>query len=76
MSKKQGPVTTDEMIEVLEDIVRTSTNAPAKIAAIRQLRELRAEAGAAPRPAETAAAADDFDALDELAPRRRVTATG
>jgi len=51
-----------EMVDILEDIARNGNNGAARIAAIKVLREMAAgevtsEAG--------------FEALDELAPRRK-----
>ena len=54
-------LTEQEMIEILEEIARDGSNAAARIAAIKQLREM--DAG-------EANADDGFAALDELAPRR------
>jgi len=53
-------LTRDEMIEILEGIARESTNAAARIAAIKTLMEI------APREPDTGIWAE----LDELAPRR------
>jgi hypothetical protein len=50
-----------EMVEILKTIARDSGNAAARIAAIKQLREMQ---GGEQQPAE------GFEALDELAPRR------
>jgi hypothetical protein len=49
------------MIEILEEIARESSNAAARIAAIKTLVEMRRE-----RPSRSG-----FDALDELATRRK-----
>jgi hypothetical protein len=61
----------DEMVAILELIARESKNDAAKISAIRQLREMRAEEASDvdEQPKE------GFDALDELAPRRRARAS-
>ena len=53
-------LTREEMIEVLEGLARESTNAAARIAAIKTLMEI------APREPDTGIWAK----LDELAPRR------
>ena len=55
-------LTADEMIDILEDIARNGQNGAARIAAIRTLRDI----GAGEKPV-----AAGFEALDELAPRRK-----
>jgi hypothetical protein len=53
-------LTRDEMVEILEEIARNSSNQAARIAAIKQLEVMQGDG-------------DDstgFDQLDELAPRR------
>jgi hypothetical protein len=54
-----------EMIDILEDIARNGGNAAARIAAIKVLREM--DSGEKPPAA-------GFEALDELAPRRKKAA--
>lgn len=54
-------LTEGEMVEILEEIARNGTNAAARIAAIKTLREIGA---GVTTPAE------GFEALDELAQRR------
>lgn len=58
-------LTTDEAIQILEDIARTGNNAAARIAAIKQLEAMRSEAEIT----------NDDEELypDELAARRRAT---
>jgi hypothetical protein len=57
-------LTDDEIIAVLEEIIREGGSAQARIAAIRALREMTT----------TAEAPAGFEALDELRPRRIVRA--
>lgn len=52
-----------EMIDILEEIARNATNGAARIAAIKQLREM-----------DDGCDHDDWAELDELAPRRRTAA--
>ena len=54
-------LTHDEMVDILEEIARSSTNAAARIAAIKTLKEI----DDGPRKA-----AEGFAELDELAVRR------
>lgn len=58
-------LTRDEMIEILEEIARTSKNQAARIAAIKQLEAMQGDG-----EPETG-----FDQLDELAPRRNFRRT-
>jgi hypothetical protein len=53
-------LTEQEMIDILEDIARDGSNAAARIAAIKQLREI----GASEKPT------DGFEGLDQVAERR------
>ena len=60
---KKDPMTRQEMVAILEEIARDPKQYPsARVTALRTLRELQ---DAAEKPAT------DFDALDELAARRR-----
>lgn len=64
-------LTDNELIETLEGIIRDpKTPAAPKIAAIKQLREIRGSSGGPPPPTGDVGDADPFAALDELAPRR------
>ena len=58
-------LTEQDMVDILEDIARNGGNAAARIAAIKVLREM--DAGEKPPAA-------GFEALDELAPRRKKAA--
>lgn len=59
-------MTEQEMLDILEDIARNSSNAAARIAAIKELRAI----GAGQKPV-----LEGFAALDELAPRRNARAS-
>ena len=62
---KEDPMTRQEMVAILEEIARDPKQYPsARVTAIRTLRELQAPE----KPAT------DFDALDEVAARRRYRA--
>lgn len=70
------PLERDEMRGILSEIARDGTNNAARIAAIRQLREMdeedaRPKPGAAAAPAPAAAERPaSFDELDNVAPIR------
>ena len=63
-------MTTDEMIEILEGIIRDEkTNATARCTAIRTLMQIEDDAGSR----ELDENSNGFAELDALAPRRRLT---
>jgi hypothetical protein len=67
-----GPLSSTDMETILSDIARTATTNPAaRLAAIKELREMR-EASGTRDPAEAGAAAPEnpFEALDADGPRR------
>lgn len=74
-------MTEDELIAELEELIRTTKNSAAKIAAIKELNRMREAASMPARPVSggvqapvgAAGAADPFAALDE-APARRLRA--